>query len=160
MWKIKFSMPICAKVKRKEWSIKMEAAEWIMLAVLTGFAAYDIKTKTISVTAVTIAAASVLLYRLCIGIGIWELVIGLIPGVFLLVLAFATRESIGIGDGLVLGMLGLFCGWRQCLAMLGMALVLSAFLSILLLLCHKVGRKTELPFLPSLLGGYLLYYLW
>ena len=138
----------------------MEAAEWVMLAVLVGFAAYDIKTKMIPVTAVMIAAASVLLYRFYIGVGIRELVIGLIPGALLLVLAFVTRESIGTGDGMMLCILGLFCGWRQSLAIFGMALVLSAILSIILLVCRKAGRKTELPFLPSLLGGYLLYYLW
>ena len=138
----------------------MEAAEWVMLAVLTGFAIYDMKTKTISVVAVAIIAASVLLYRLYMGIGMLELVIGLIPGVLLLVLAFATRESIGTGDGLVLCILGLFCGWRHCLAIFGMALVLSAILSIVLLVCRKAGRKTELPFLPSLFGGSLLYCLW
>ena len=138
----------------------MEAAEWAMLAVLTGFAIYDMKTKTISVVAVAIIAASVLLYRLYMGIGMLELVIGLIPGVLLLVIAFATRESIGTGDGLVLCILGLFCGWRRCLAIFSMALVLSAILSIVLLVCRKAGRKTELPFLPSLFGGYLLYCLW
>lgn len=138
----------------------MEEAEWIMLAILTGFAVYDMKTKMIPVGAVVILAVGVFLYRLCMGSGIWELIIGLIPGALLVVLAFATKESIGTGDGLVLCVLGLFCGWRQCLAIFGMALVLSAILSMILLICHKVGRKTELPFLPSLFGGYLLYYLW
>lgn len=138
----------------------MEATEWVMLAVLIGFAAYDIKTKTVPVAAVVIIAVSVLLYRLCMGIEVLELAIGLLPGIVLLVLAFATRESIGTGDGLVVCVLGLFCGWRRCLAIFGMALVLSAMLSIILLVCRKVGRKTELPFLPSLFGGYLLYYLW
>ena len=138
----------------------MEAAEWVMLTVLIGFAVYDIKNKMIPTMAVKIITAGVLAYRLCIGIEIRELIIGLIPGILLLLLAFATRESIGTGDGLILCVLGLFCGWRQCLAIFGMALLLSALLSIILLLCHKAGRKTELPFLPSLLGGYLLCYLW
>ena len=31
MWKIKFSMPICAKVKRKEWSIKMKFHKKMLL---------------------------------------------------------------------------------------------------------------------------------
>ena len=138
----------------------MEAAEWVMLTVLIGFAVYDIKNKMIPTMAVKIITAGVLAYRLCIGIEIRELIIGLIPGILLLLLAFATQESIGTGDGLILCVLGLFCGWRQCLAIFGMALLLSALLSIILLLCHKAGRKTELPFLPSLLGGYLLCYLW
>ena len=94
------------------------------------------------------------------GTGVMELAMGLVPGAFVLVLAFVTRESIGAGDGLVLCMLGLFCGWRQCLAVFGMALVLSAVLAMVLVVCRRAGRKTELPFLPSLFGGYLLFCLW
>ena len=138
----------------------MGAVEWIMLVVLAAFAAYDIKTKTIPVAAVTIAATGILMYRFCIGTAIAELVIGLVPGVLVLVIAFATKESIGGGDGLVLCMLGLLLGWRQCVAVFGMALVLSAVLAMILLVCRKAGRKTELPFLPCLFGGYLLFYLW
>lgn len=138
----------------------MEAADWAMLGILGGFAVYDIKTKTIPVAAVVVAVIAALIYRLCTGTGIMELAVGLVPGAFVLVLAFVTRESIGAGDGLVLCMLGLFCGWRQCLAVFGMALVLSAVLAMVLVVCRRAGRKTELPFLPSLFGGYLLFYLW
>lgn len=138
----------------------MEAADWAMLGILGGFAVYDIKTKTIPVAAVVVAVIAVLIYRLCTGTGIMELAVGLVPGAFVLVLAFVTRESIGAGDGLVLCMLGLFCGWRQCLAVFGIALVLSAVLAMVLVVCRRAGRKTELPFLPSLFGGYLLFYLW
>ncbi len=138
----------------------MEAAEWVMLAVLAGFAVYDVKTKTIPVVAVAVAAAGVLLYRLCAGFHVAELAVGLVPGALVLLLAIVTKESIGIGDGLMLCVLGMFCGWRQCLAVFGMALVLSAVLAMVLLVCRRAGRKTELPFLPSLFGGYLLFYIW
>ena len=138
----------------------MESAEWVMLGVLAGFAVYDMKTKTIPVAAVAVAAMGVVLYRFFMGTGIGTLTAGLIPGVLLLILAFATKESIGMGDGLVLCMLGMFGGWRQCLAVLGTALMLSAGLAIVLLVCRRAGRKTELPFLPCLFGGYLLVCLW
>jgi leader peptidase (prepilin peptidase)/N-methyltransferase len=138
----------------------MKVVEWIMLLLLAGFAAYDLKTKTVPLAAVAAFAVGTLVYRICTGTGMAELAAGLVPGAVVLLLAFATRESIGIGDGLVLCVLGMFCGWRQCLAMFGMALVLSSVLAMVLLACRKVGRKTELPFLPSLFGGYLLFYLW
>lgn len=138
----------------------MEAADWVMLGTLAGFAAYDLKTKTVPVPGVIVAAAGVLIYRLCTGAGIAELIAGLVPGIVVLVLAFATRESIGTGDGLVVCLLGLFGGWQQCVGVFGMALVLSAVLAIILLVCRKAGRKTELPFLPGLFGGYLLFFLW
>ena len=138
----------------------MEAADWVMLVVLAGFAVYDMKTKTIPVAAVVIGAVGVVIYRLCTGTGIGALAMGLVPGAVVLLLALVTKESIGMGDGLVLCILGLFGGWRQCLAVFGMALVLSAVLAMVLLVCRRAGRKTELPFLPSLFGGYLLFYLW
>ncbi len=135
-------------------------AEWIMLAVLAGFAVYDMKTKTVSLIAVTVFAISVLLYRLCAGTGIAELAAGLIPGLLVVVLAFVTRENIGMGDGLMLCVLGMFCGWRRCLAVFGLALVLSAVLAIVLLVCRRAGRKTEIPFLPGLFGGFFICCLW
>lgn len=138
----------------------METEEWVMLVMLAGFAVYDMKTKTVSLAAFAVFAVSVLLYRLCTGTGIAELAAGLVPGVLVLLLAYVTKESIGTGDGLMLCVLGMFCGWRQCLAVLGMALVLSSALAIILLVCKRAGRKTEIPFLPGLFGGFLLCCLW
>lgn len=135
-------------------------AEGVMLVILAGFAIHDMKTKTVSLAAMGVFAISVLVYRLCTGTGIAELAAGLVPGALVLLLAFATKESIGMGDGLTLCVLGMFCGWRRCLAAFGMALVLSAILSIVLLVFKRAGRKTEVPFLPSLFGGFLLCYLW
>ena len=138
----------------------MEAAEWIMLGILAGFGVYDLKTKTIPVAAVAAASVGVLIYRIFTGTEAAEFVLGLIPGVLVVILAYVTKESIGVGDGLVLCMLGLSCGWRQCLAAFGMALILTAVLAMILLVCRRAGRKTELPFLPALFGGYLLLCLW
>ena len=138
----------------------METAEWIVLAVLAGFATYDMKTKSIPVAAVAGFAAGVLIYGFYTGTDMMTMVTGVVPGAVVLLISFVTKESIGRGDGLVLCVLGVFCGWRQCLAVFGMALVLAAVLAMVLLVFHRAGRKTELPFLPSLFGGYLLYLLW
>ncbi|MBQ8548169.1 MAG: prepilin peptidase [Lachnospiraceae bacterium] len=135
-------------------------AEWVMLIILAGFAVYDMKTKTVSLSAIAVLAAGVFIYRLCTGTGMAELAAGLVPGALVVVLAFVTKESIGMGDGLMLCVLGMFCGWRRCLAAFGLALVLSAVLAIVLLVCRRAGRKTEIPFLPGLFGGFFLCCLW
>lgn len=135
-------------------------AEWIMLAVLAGFAVYDMKTKSVSLIAVAVFAVGVLIYRLFAGTGMAELAAGLIPGLLVVMLAFVTKESIGIGDGLMLCVLGMFCGWRRCLAAFGLALVISAVFAMVLLVCRRAGRKTEIPFLPGLFGGFFICCLW
>lgn len=138
----------------------MDIAEWLVLGTLVGFSLYDIREKKIPVMATVLFGVAVMIYRLCTGTAILDLLLGLLPGAGLLLAAFCTKESIGTGDGLVLCMLGLFCGMRETVAILGMALVLSALLAIVLLVFKRVGRKAELPFLPCLCSGYLLCFLW
>ena len=138
----------------------MGIAEGIMLGVLAGCSAYDLKYRKIPVAAVALLCGGVSGYRFITGTGFLELLCGLLPGVLLLLFAFVTRESIGTGDGLVLCALGMFCGAKTALAVLGMALVLASVLAMVLLVLRRAGRKTELPFLPCLWGGYLLSLLW
>lgn len=135
-------------------------AEWIVFGVLAGFSVYDLKWKKINVIAIAVFAAVILVYRICVGAKITELLFGLVPGICVLVAALVTKESIGVGDGLVVCVLGIFCGLKPILAVLGMALLLSAMLAIILLLSKRAGKKTELPFLPCISAGYLLYLLW
>ena len=134
--------------------------KWLVFGALVGLSAYDMKEKKVKVAAVAFLGMAVVVYRLYIGAGAAELFSGLVPGILLLVVSFVTRGSIGEGDGLVLCVLGLFCGVKQTVAILGMAFFLCAALSVLLLLCRRVNKKTELPFLPCLCSGYVLYLLW
>ena len=138
----------------------MNVAEGIMLGILAGFSAYDLKFRRISVQAVGLLGAGAILYRIVTGAGILELVAGLLPGRVLVILAICTRESSGMGDGLMLCAIGLFTGMKQAVAVLGMALVLASVLSMVLLILRKAGRKTEVPFLPCLWAGYLLQCIW
>lgn len=138
----------------------MEIAEGIMLGVLAGFSVYDLKTRKVPLTAVAAAGVAALVYRLCVKTGILELAAGLVPGLLLLLLAYVTKESIGTGDGLLLCVVGVFCGLTGTLAVLGTALVLAAGVAAVLLISKRAGRKTELPFLPCLCAGYLLQLLW
>lgn len=138
----------------------MIIAEWLVFGVLLVFSAADLKWKKVWTLPVVILSVLALVYRIWFGTTVFELLFGLVPGGIMILLSYATRESIGIGDGLVLGALGLFCGIKKTVAVLGMALVLVAMLAVILLIMRKAGRKTELPFLPFLCAGYLLCIVW
>lgn len=138
----------------------MNNAEWIALGVLAGLSVYDLKTKKVSVAAVLLFGIPVLIYRIFTGAEFVDLLLGMLPGLLLLVTAVCTGESIGIGDGLVLCVLGVFCGIQRAVAVLGMALVFAALLAVILLTLKRAGKKTALPFLPCLFAGYILCLLW
>lgn len=134
----------------------MSIEEGIVLGILIGFSVYDIKTKRIPVMAALIFGIIVLAYGISKKAEILELAAGTVPGLTLLLLAYVTKESIGFGDGLVLCMIGLFCGLEETLVVFSVALMSAAFLAMILLVMRRVKRKTELPFLPCLCLGYLV----
>lgn len=97
------------------------------------------------------------------GIGIWRITEGmftimeagfsLLPGIFFLLTGYCTGEKVGYGDGLILLASGLFLGAYRCFFVLCAGLVLSAAVSLILLLFHKAGRYSRIPFAPFLLAG-------
>lgn len=138
----------------------MNIFEIIMLGGLIGLSAADLRTRKVSVYAVAVFGMAAVTCGIMQGNAAWSLAAGVLPGAFVLLLALCTRESIGIGDGLVLCALGIFCGMERIVAVFGMALFLSALLAMVLLVLKRAGRKTELPFLPCLCAGYLLCVIW
>ena len=70
------------------------------------------------------------------------------PGLLLLLLSKITREGIGYGDGVVIVLIGLFCGAFFTVRTVGTAFFLSGIYALVLL--WKRQRDT-IPFLPFLL---------
>ena len=82
----------------------------------------------------------------------------LFPGMLLLVVAKATREKIGMGDGWVILILGNFLSVVEILYVFQTALLVIIVISIVLLCGKKIDRKYEIPFLPFLWAAYT--FLW
>ncbi|MGN1024383.1 MAG: hypothetical protein ACI4OJ_12835 [Lachnospiraceae bacterium] len=81
--------------------------------------------------------------------GIPALFASLLPGEFLLLCAFATRQKIGFGDGIFFLLLGLLVrDGTGMLLLLCLALLFSAAFSGILLAAGRVKKSTKLPFLP------------
>lgn len=79
---------------------------------------------------------------------------GLLIGVLFLGIAAVTREGIGYGDGMVIGVCGLYLGFFKTLYLVFYALLFCSAASAVLLMRKKKTRKNSVPFVPYLLLGY------
>lgn len=119
----------------------------------------DIRKKEISLLTVAVFAIvgiAVNLYRGTFG-GSNLAAVGIGAGMILF--SLISRGEIGMGDGLLLMALGTVLSVKELLEMLGIGLFCCCIWGILLLFWSKtgkkVGRKTEIPFVPFLLLGYV-----
>lgn len=85
----------------------------------------------------------------------WTYAAGLLPGVFFLLAAWGTGK-IGYGDGWILLLLGLMVGYRQCIAVFLLSLLLISGISIILLAAGRVKRNSRLPYIPFLAAAFLM----
>lgn len=88
--------------------------------------------------------------------GIIDAAGGLAIGLCAVGVSVATREQIGMGDGIVIAAVGIAFGARKCLLIVCTASFMMCAAAILVLLFRKGGRQTRLPFLPAVFAGYLL----
>lgn len=76
-------------------------------------------------------------------------------GIAMLLVAWLGRECIGMGDGVMLMVSGVFLGFWRNLELLFLALFLTAVAALFLLVVKKKGRDYRMPFLPFLLVAFL-----
>lgn len=118
----------------------------------------DFKMRRISMISVVVFAAIGIMMQLpqikenCISI-----LGGILIGIIFIGLAKLTKEKIGYGDGWVLVVTGIYIGFYGNMSLLALSLFIASVVSIILLLCKKVGRKTELPFVAFMMPGYLFW---
>lgn len=84
-----------------------------------------------------------------------ELLFGMAIGVVVLLVSYLSRESIGMGDGMMLIASGTFLGFWANLELFMIALLLSGVTALFLIVVRRKGRKDRLPFIPFLLVAYL-----
>lgn len=130
---------------------------WIIAIVIGICCVYDIKYKAIPAVCCLAMGGIGLLFVMWDISSNWInlLYAVLLCGIFLLI-SKATRESIGIGDGVVVGFLCMAAGLRSTIIILCAALNLSFLFSIGILCLRKGNRHTAFPFIPFLYTGFWL----
>lgn len=83
----------------------------------------------------------------------FDVVMSLLPGAFVMLLAWITREGIGYGDGLLLLAMGPVIGFGGLVMGLVIAFFASGVLSIILMIFKKVGKRYSFPFVPFMTVG-------
>ncbi len=120
---------------------------------------YDVRERKVPLVLLAAGGCAAVLGGICSGLTgavSWlQLLLGVLPGVFLLAVAWITRKA-GYADGIVLLLLGVLEGYQQGVVLLCVSLLLLSCVVMLLLLLRKVGRNTEMPYIPFLAGTYFL----
>lgn len=135
---------------------------WILLIVfgyLCLLSFYDLKYRSVphlalmggSVSAFIIAGGNLLIT----GKDWWDIAAGLIPGGFILIIAYLTGK-IGYGDGWLLLIVGLVLGYRSSIILFLSSLLLISAMSITLILIKKAKKEMELPYIPFLAAATLV----
>ncbi|WP_455717423.1 prepilin peptidase, partial [Anaerosporobacter sp.] len=134
-----------------EWFIKL-----VIICFLGILAIVDYKKKQISNIALLIGLVIVIVnYVVFQPITLISLIGGIIVGFVLLGISYITRQKIGIGDGLLIILLGANIGFEGIVFLLLYALTLSAICSAILLITKKVNRHYTIAFIPFIFIGYI-----
>lgn len=131
---------------------------YILLFYLVILSVYDCREKQVPgvllFIGVVVAVISLLIVVID-GQQIWYRILGLLPGLFLLLVAFVTKKA-GYADGIVLAVTGMVLGYQKTMILFCISLLLISVISVLLLFLHKVNGRTRLPYLPFLTVTYVI----
>ena len=116
----------------------------------------DIRKGQISLCLAAIYAALGILYIILYGQQQLILLVGAVPGLLLLPVAKFSGGALGMGDGLVVLISGLYMGIWRTLEFVTLALLLAAVWAGFLMIFKKKDRKASFPFIPFLLAAYAL----
>ena len=144
-------------VDRKE-RIHMEMIG--LMGILGFFSWEDIRKRSIHLVPLVLAAmAGVVLHMYFERITIWSLLGGGGIGMIMYGISLISGEKIGKGDALLLGVTGIFLGFWANLVVLWIASCLIAAGGVVAVLVLHKGKEYELPFVPFLFAGFVIYYL-
>lgn len=115
----------------------------------------DLKKRQVSLAAAGVFAAAALAWDFYTGDISWSLLLPVGIGCFFWAVSFVTKGALGLGDVWILMALGLGLDLGEFLTVLFIGLLCCALCAIVLMAAFRRGRKTEIPFVPFLLMGYI-----
>lgn len=88
-----------------------------------------------------------------------NIIIGIIVCIGLYVIALVTKEAVGVGDVLIILTLTAMVELKVVLNVMIIAFVICAIFSIIGVSIGKMNLKTNIPFVPFIFCGNILFYL-
>jgi len=132
----------------------MNAAQVLVLILLLVNSVVDIWLRRISL--LSLGVYVLVWLAVCMPYCDWEMTLSaMIPGIILMIVGYLTKDSIGLGDGILLFFMGLCISWTQILIMLMVAFLLAFCWAVTQWVLYKSGQKS-FPFVPFMLMGYVV----
>lgn len=134
--------------------------EWIELPLcllLGALAITDYKNKRIPLwTIVSVLCIGILNFFLQYDRDWKSILAGTGMGVTLCILSKITGNRIGMGDGLVITVIGMFMGVKLTFICMSTAFFLASFAALFLLCIKKAKRNYKMPFIPYIFAAYTI----
>ncbi len=135
----------------KDMTIEIILGIFLLICTVTDIKKREVKPAVLAIFGLTAAV----LYLILRPVGLFEEIMGVLIGLFFVALYYISEEKIGLGDGLVMTVTGIFLGGRGNASLIMMAAFMSAIVSIVFLIIKKAGRKTKFPFVPFIFVSYV-----
>lgn len=127
----------------------------VLLVILGMFAYQDYRKRKVSLFFLLASAICGIMFELCLRLHtIGDVVSGMGIGAALLIVAVISRERVGIGDGLIMVVTGMFLGFAGNLKLFLTSLLLIGTAALILLILKRKEKNDQIPFGPFLFGGY------
>ena len=135
----------------------LEVWQWIILTVvLIPMSVKDIKTKEINGYLCLIAIMATLVFRVrFLKEQDIDIIIGMIPGVVMLIFSYFSYEQIGYGDGLLMIFVGCVVGFSDAVISLMVSLWVSGVIGLTVAVIGKSKKDKTIPFVPFMSVGVL-----
>ena len=116
----------------------------------------DLRKKEVNISLCVGFALLGLIYEIFISKAeLLSVILGIIPGIFLMLTSMATNEEIGKGDAAILCTIGIYLGLKKSILVLIYALFMTVIIGGILLLIRKKNKKYKIPFVPFILCSYI-----
>jgi leader peptidase (prepilin peptidase)/N-methyltransferase len=146
---------VCEYIKRLKWSLnKMKTIVITIFLILSTL--IDLRKKEVNISLCISVALVGLIYEIFISkTDILSIILGILPGIFLMLTSIVTNEEIGKGDAVILSTIGIFLGLKKTILVLIYALFTTIIIGGILLLIRKKNKKYKIPFVPFILFSYI-----
>ncbi len=133
---------------------------YVLLGTLGVHSIEDVKRKEITISVTLFSAIlGILLHLFYQDESIYSMLAGMFSGILIVFLSIISKGKIGMGDGVVFMLTGLYLGlWKNLLLML-LSFCLAAIWALCVIICKPKHRQEKMPFMPFLFIGYIVLFL-
>ena len=130
--------------------------KYIVLGLLGLCSWEDMKGKKLTVVYILLFGIGGMMLHLFSPVcSIYSILSGILLGLAMMLASLATRGMVGMGDGILLTVTGVYLGGTGNLELLFIGLLLAACWSLVMIVGKKKKGKDQIAFVPFLLASYL-----